>query len=349
MPPHIPTTVRFRPALYENRTWVYDPNVPYNSETCSDQGKCPWFLHVWHSSNYMIDHERRTITIDNYALSTYQSCPSKFDLRIRQGYSTAFQAAALNAGIVLHTGLETWYSTSNLDLSIEAMSNAWPDGHPIDDWRDESKARDTLRQYTNEYPSELWSVVGKDTSNPMVEVSFTLPTGRTTSDGYEIHYGGIFDLLIQFNGQLYVVDHKTTTALGDYYFDQYKPNNQMTGYTWAATQLSGQRIGGVMINAIAWSKTKPARFARQITTRTPAEISEWLDNLTDVCNQIAYSERTNTWPKATGSCLAYNSRCPYYRVHTLDNRTGLKVLESDYIIQHWNHESRGKDANATAE
>ncbi len=305
--------------------------------------------------------------VDNFALSMFQTCPAKYDLRIRQGWTTAGKSAALGFGGALHEGLAVWYKTGDLKQSLRAIEEVWPSGLPVDDWRTKEKCLETMLRYTKEYPREAFHVVGYP-ENPMVECTFTIDTGlflrcdtclehdntdprspqcaRCKSMREPIEYGGIFDGLVEFNNTVFVLEHKTTSQLGSYYFNQFKPNNQVSGYVWAAGLLSGRRVGGAFINAIGIYKSSTTRFERQITTRSAVAIEEWLSYVKDTCEMIRTAERTGRWPMFTGACTLYG-QCEYHKVHVLNTEVERqKLLEQDYIHSDWLYEQRAgvKDA-----
>ena len=277
--------------------------------------------------------------IDNFALTNFQSCPAKYDLRILQHWQSRRKSAALGFGGTFHEGLAEWYRSGDRAKAMMALSEAWPQFTPIDDYRTKEKCVSTLIEYFKTYPAETFSIVGAP-SNPMVECVFTLDTGLTLDDGEPIEYGGIFDGIVEFGGSVYVLEHKTTSQLGSTYFNQFKPNNQVTGYTWAAGLLSGKRVGGAIINAIGVFKSSASRFDRQITTRSQQEIEDWLINVQATCQQIRDCERRGYWPLYTGSCTMYG-RCEYHDVHILGTPIERrKRLEQDYEVKQWAHEER---------
>jgi len=298
--------------------------------------------------------EDKILVVDNYMLSMFQTCPAKFKRRIVEGWKPRKQGAALGFGQMLHLGIEVWYRTHSLEAAEIAVQEAWPANHPDDDWRDLSKCISVLGEYTREYPSELWRVVDADKTNPMLEVSFTLPlldaNGNQlyTYDGYAIQYGGIFDLMLDFNGQFYIMDHKTTTRLGDYYFNQYKPNNQITGYLWGASQLTNRRVGGAFINAIGLYKKSPTKFKRHLTVRSEDDFPNWVQSVQHACNLIRIAYNSGQWPQFTSACTLYGN-CEFRDVHVMGSNTQQeRYLEMMYEKEHWNHESRGsalKSAN----
>lgn len=309
--------------------------------------------------------------IDNFMLSMYQTCPRKFQLRIEQGWTVRRKSAALGFGGAFHEGIATWYRTHDAKAALESIVEKWPQNVPTDDYRDKTKCLSVIADYIKYYKdNDSFTIVGAP-DNPMIECTFTLPTGKyllceqminipglhldircggeANEEGNcrvcghpceEIEYGGIFDGLVEFNNNVYVFEHKTASQMGSRYFDQFKPNNQVTGYIWAASLLSGKRVGGALINAVGVFKVGATRFERNITSRSPIEIEEWLHNVHQTCKQIRHSQLTGEWPMHTGSCMQYGA-CEFHGVHTLGNeKERQKLLEQDYIQDPWSFEDR---------
>jgi len=301
--------------------------------------------------------------VDNFALTMFQACPIKYKLRIQDHWTSRRKSSALGFGGALHEGLAAWYRTGEQTKALSAIGDSWPENLPIDDWRTKEKCLKTMMEYMKTYPVETFQVIGRDTEDPMVECTFTLSTGlylACESPGCnqplysltnplcsvcgepreEIEYGGIFDTLVEFNNNIYVLEHKTTSRLGSYYFNQFKPNNQVTGYIWGGGLMSGQRVGGAIINAIGLYKSSATKFERQITSRSHEEISEWLIHIHSTCQQIRDCERRNYWPMYTGSCTMYG-QCEYHSVHVLGTENERsKRLSTDFIQEAWEYENR---------
>ena len=281
-----------------------------------------------------------------------------------EGWTSRRRTGALGFGSALHIGLAAWYKTGDPVACLQAINAAWPDNMPIDDWRTKEKCIVTMAEYIKEYPTETWKIVGAP-DNLVIEVPFTLDFGmylpctdcESASESLvgppedpacqncgemkePLEYGGIYDMLVDFGGQLFVVDHKSTSVLGPSYFNQFNPNNQMTGYIWAASQLSGAKVTGAIINAIGVMKTGKTKFAREITSRSPEAIATWKRNVyVEACN-IKEHERLGFFPQRTQACTMYGL-CEYHSVHSLQHATEqVKRLEQDYVKESWDYEMR---------
>jgi hypothetical protein len=286
------------------------------------------------------------------------------------------RSGALGFGGAIHEGLAAWHRGDGLAAALYAIDKSWPENSPIDDYRTKEKCLSVMIEYSKKYPEENFKVV-KGPSGPLIEVPFTLDTGmylpcklsnlprpgesdvepeRRTCVGLPldddvcslchrpcepIEYGGIFDGVVEYSGSVYVLEHKSTSMLGGSYFNQFKPNNQVTGYAWAAAQMSGLPVGGAIINAIGVYKVGKTKFERSITSRFPEEITEWLDNVYMVCCQLKTSQLLNHWSKSTGACTLYGL-CEYHSVHQLARQNERqKLLEQQYIQEPWDYELRG--------
>lgn len=161
-----------------------------------------------------------------------------------------------------------------------------------------------------------------------------------------LEYGGIFDGIVEFAGRYFILEHKSTSQLGAYYFDQFKPNNQVSGYIWGARQLSGQPVGGAIINAIGIYRASPTKFIRQITTRTDHELEVWLDNVWFEAANLQRYYATGYWPQRTQACTLYG-KCEFHNVHVLSHeREQQLLLEQDYVREEWDFVRRDEPGTA---
>lgn len=307
--------------------------------------------------------------IDNFALTMFQTCPAKYQLRIMEHWTSRRKSAALGFGGALHEGLAAWYKTGDKIKSLQAIDEAWPAGLPVDDWRTKEKCLQVMVDYIKQWPKESFEVIGYP-EVPMIENTFTLETGIylrcqaclavDVSDVWDescsnceipkekIEYGGIFDGLVNFGTQAFVFEHKTTSMMGDYYFNQFRPNNQITGYIWAGRQLSGQPVTGAIINAIGIYRVGATKFRREITTRTDDDIKHWLLNVHATCEMIKDAERKQFFPWHTGSCTMYG-KCEFHDVHVLGTEREQKMwLDQQFMKKPWDFEHRDEEAPVSA-
>ena len=114
---------------------------------------------------------------------------------------------------------------------------------------------------------------------------------------------GHLDRVVNFNDQLLVMDHKTTvTTLGDNFFDQWEPSNQMTLYTLAGKVVLDAPIRGVVISGAQIMLEQPNRFVRGFTYRTQDQLDEWLYDLSILLRTNEAYAAANHWPMNDTSC-----------------------------------------------
>lgn len=316
--------------------------------------------------------------VDNTMLLGYQKCPLYYRERHELHWASRYASGALGHGGAIHEGLKAWYqhmkdgspTTIGAQAALEAINDAWPENHPIDDFRTKERAMRLMVEYIKKYPSESFTILE-------VEVPFCFELGRAIlwcqncqfenpplAGGLPrehcsgcgaalepIEYGGIFDCLTAFGPASqsvnYVLEHKTTRELGGQYFVQWEIHNQVTGYSWGASQVSGKLIGGANVNVLCLTQGGNMKFDRRMIGVSQSQIEEWKNDVAFTCNNIARSQRLGIWPKHTDSCVSKFGTCLYHSVHLLgDPEDRRRRFETDYIKSEWDFERRDDAATA---
>jgi len=109
--------------------------------------------------------------------------------------------------------------------------------------------------------------------------------------------------------ELYIEDHKTTTTtLGDYFFNQFAPNNQMSWYTFGGQMVLEMPIKGIIINGVQLMIKDPdtgepaTRFVRGFTLRTKDQLEEWATDLSRWFNIAEWYAEADYWPMNDTAC-----------------------------------------------
>lgn len=128
-------------------------------------------------------------------------------------------------------------------------------------------------------------------------------TGEEHIEGQPYLLSGHLDRVVNFNGELMVMDRKTTTTtISSYYFEQYEPHNQMTLYAFAGKVVLNSPVRGVIIDAAQVMLEGPNRFVRGFTYRNDDQIGEWLDSLRVILAQAESYAIENFWPMNDTAC-----------------------------------------------
>jgi PD-(D/E)XK nuclease superfamily len=186
--------------------------------------------------------------------------------------------------------------------------------------------------YFDEYRDDTCKTVILENGKPAVELSFRfeLDFGPTTGGSYYILCGHL-DRVVEFAGETFVLDHKTTaTTPSDYYFNQYSPNNQMTLYTWAGKVVLDTIVSGVIIEAAQVTIEKPMSFHRRPTYRSDEFIDEWLDDLEYHLSSAESFATVGYWPMNDTACGLYGG-CRFREVCSRPAAIRQAYLKADFI------------------
>lgn len=297
-----------------------------------------------------------TRPIDNTALDAYMKCPRFFLYSMVQNWRREGEKPALSYGTTWHKILETHYKSGGDRLLVELEAKkSWGEHGNADDHRTLARALSAYDAYLArwgdfETESKNWgSTVGYPEA-AIIECATEL-----SWEGALHPYTGKIDRVFEHQGLFYVEDHKTTSALGTYYFSQFDPSNQMMGYAWLAQLLTGLPIAGVRINAHGVLK-KENKFERRVMMYSPERLAEWGRNLNAWVKRIntsmmEYEEYQthyletpevlqelllDAFPHNFNACAAKYGQCQYTEVCTMPARLRERVLATDFKQLAWN-------------
>jgi len=143
---------------------------------------------------------------------------------------------------------------------------------------------------------------------------------------------GHLDRVVSMNDNIMVIDHKTTTStLGDYWFNQFAPNNQMTLYTFAGKVVMDMEVKGVVIEGAQIGLEKfTTKFSRGFTYRSDDLIDEWLNDLEHHLNAAESFAEAGHWPMNDMSCDKYGG-CRFRDICSKNPSVREHYLKSDFI------------------
>ena len=280
---------------------------------------------------------------DATSLGTLRECPRKYYLQIIRGYTTKRAALALDFGIALHEGLEKFYRHKakgmSFDENVESVVGFLM-RHPlranIDKYEDPVRNSKSLVgatvDYMVNYKDEPCETVIFSDGTVGVELHFQMETDIETAGGEKISISGNIDRLTKQDLGVFIQDHKTTSMpLTQRYFDQYKPDTQMTLYTIAGDIVFATPINGVMIDAI---DLKKGEYSRQISLRTQEFCEEWLAELESWIRVAEFYASRGCFPANDKSCHKY-SGCPFKDYCAAPRGLRDQILEEDFVKRVW--------------
>lgn len=253
---------------------------------------------------------------DSTAIDAVKQCGEKHRFR-REGWRPKGDNVHLRFGHEYHRALQDYeilkaegfnHRDSMMDVVRQLLFR-------IADWDPDHKQknRETLVRsvvwYLEKFkddPAKTWIM---SNGKPAVEVTFAfeLDFGPTPDQPYVLC--GKLDRIVVFNDDLFVMDRKTTSALGPTFAERFTPDNQMTLYTLAGKRIFMAPIKGVIVDGCQ-PLVGGTNFERHIVYRTEEQIQEWLIDLDYWLTQANWWVKTNYFPHNDTSCHKF-SGCEY--------------------------------------
>lgn len=175
----------------------------------------------------------------------------------------------------------------------------------------------------------------KHDGSPAVEHSFAIPIEGTKhpETGEPFLYVGRFDMLAERNGILYVVDEKTTSAMGEQWAKQWPLRGQFIGYAWAA-QSFGHPVAGAIVRGTKITNSGNLGHAECLIQIPPYLIDKWLEQLKRDLNELTQCYTENRWDYEFASACGSYGGCPFQLV--CESRFEDPWLDSNYESRTWN-------------
>lgn len=261
---------------------------------------------------------------------------------------------------------------------------------PLDEYRTVQNALAVLAAYRQRasLPDYQWEIQS-DSSGPIIERAFELPLGVVEVNDWipmpwlldaqleeAIKHGSqekrgvcapyVSHIHIAWSGRIdaiarcgnpnvvRVVDHKTTSIMGDSFMQDFQISNQVLGYVWAARQLwPDLDVSAFCLNAIHFKKptgtgaiTDPGprggpsalSFVRGYYEYSPQRLSEWAENCLNIVSDFIHCLVRDSFPRHTKWCFGKYGKCQYHDVCVQDDpKVRANMIHSDMFKQvTWN-------------
>lgn len=293
---------------------------------------------------------------DSTCLSALKTCPRMYQYLYVDFWGHAEESVHLRFGQEYHTALQDYdlsraaginHDDSLFDV-VKALLERTADFAPDPTTKaGKYKSRCALVRvvidYLDEHEDDPAKTYIKADGKPAVELSFRFeldwgPGLDSSGEHGPTHLPrgaqpyllcGHLDSVKEFNGSLFVLDHKTTTSTpGSYYFDQWSPNNQMSLYSVAAKVVLDSPVKGVMINA-AQLLVDSSKFVRGFTYRTPDQLAEWLNDLHYWLDLAERYAEADYFPQNDTACNNFGG-CRFRSVCSKSPQVREQFLKSDF-------------------
>lgn len=294
--------------------------------------------------------------LDNTMISAFRACPTKFWWRHVENLQRGEISIHLVSGGAFARGLEVVrkcyfdhglsFETS-LSHGAAALYSSYGNIDPIPKYANKSASNmvGALAYYFEVWPINriIRPYRPSEQARHTIEWNFSVPIpGCLHPDtGKPLLYCGRFDMVGEHeNGLRLGEDDKTTSQLGDSWFNRWRLSNQIIGYTWGAREHN-LNIGGFNVRGISLLKNDFGH-AESVVLVNDWEIERFKVNLTLTVHRMieAYEtfKREGNADVAFehdmgGSCNAYGG-CDYLNLCTTKNPESFIPIH--YVKSVWN-------------
>lgn len=241
----------------------------------------------------------------------------------KTGHDPMVPSSAQNHALVAEESVIQAFKARSTSLTAQQLEN-------VDELA--VTARAMVAGYAHHYGSQ-----DKDVRPVGIEKQFEIKLNRNLPKSHVLR--GTIDMLAEWNGDLYIFEHKTTSDVSQDYFDRASVDWQVHGYSLAAFVLTGKWPKGIVYNAIRKPSIRQTKkegrleylsrltndyierpgfyFARQIITLSQVQLSAYMSELRFVFDEIAEAvveaEKGNKeyLYSNSGNCMKYNQRCEF--------------------------------------
>lgn len=283
--------------------------------------------------------------IDSTSLGWLKTCPRLYQYKMVERWRDKEESVHLRFGLEYHEVLQDYAILRNenhnheeaLHVVVSELLTRVADWNPDHKYKNRRNLFRTIIDYLDKYKNDPARTHIMENGYPAVELSFRfeLPFGPVENQPYLLC--GHLDRVVNFNDDLYVMDRKTTkSTLGDFYFSQYEPDNQMTLYAYAGEIVLHTPVRGIIIDA-ASVKIDESTFGRGMTYRDKAKIDEWLKDLGYWLSLAQNFSEQNYWPMNDKACNSYRSEesgqtgCPFREACSTSPHVRERILKSNFV------------------
>lgn len=262
-----------------------------------------------------------TTTLTHSAIAMFRQCPRRYLHRyVEQIVPSHWQdSPALRFGTAFHNWLEAWYK-GEVDKWI--APNLEPD--------DMARLNGACAAYAERYPVETWRVMAVEHQFETVVLN---PATGAKSPLFALK--GKVDLVVELDGEPWLVEHKTSTTTGVSDLDRVGIDAQVLTYADCVGRELGFPIAGVVYNVVKRCQLRlkqsetPADFAKRVAEWykgpdamlrerariDPAMIQVNRRNIWATVQQMHVCRRDGYYPQnagvTSGACAKWGRECEY--------------------------------------
>lgn len=280
---------------------------------------------------------------DNTMVQSHRGCARRFYFRHVRHWESTYPAVPLAFGLAWHDAMDVVWEGAKLDIPDNELvlkgyakftttfetngfsSDPSPDEQVLYGMRNCTTALEMLVHYVEQRRTWLRKVTVMH-----CELPFAVPLDP---DNPDLFYVGRLDKVFEWNGRIYIGEHKTTSSykkdgfFRNDFIESFSPNSQIDGYIHAGKMLFGKEFKGIMVDATLVHKTVHNGFMWIPVERSADMLQGWLyDTIEEIhsinrysghlknCSEddptmLAYKKDTTTCANFFGRNCMYNDLC----------------------------------------
>lgn len=308
--------------------------------------------------------QKTVVKINFSSLSVIQECGRKADYSLLRKLKGKSDSPATVFGSAIHKALEVFYlaprEERKMPRDFDEHSALMAYGHPAPteellyrcvaafvkraealkglpdtDKRSLASGVWLLANYFKVYENDPW-VCFVDKNGPIVERRCEHILHEDEKLKIILH--GTIDLVMrnEQNGAVLATDHKTTSIVGNDFYNRLYPNVQYSTYAYLAREVLGIKSDGFLVNALE-TKSKPLtprggppKFFRQVTVRTEKDFEDMKKIYIDAVRRFLYWQSTGEFLQGSVTICANYGGCTYLKVCNSPHEIRETVIQNTF-------------------
>lgn len=261
---------------------------------------------------------------------------------------------ALDYGTAIHAGLEQFMLGHGLDEATESFIKVATELN-IDKWLDDKRCTargiETLASWQmykhnliHDYQAiELNTDAGKKKAVELGVEKRICSVENTDIGDVDVYWTGRVDAVVKYKGKLWILDHKTSSMLGDKFLDDKMRSNQFIGYWYTLNEIVkkeyGESLAGVLLNVICTGR-KDLAFETYELPFSQWQIDEWLEEtqfkLKGIVKLLLDLYNGNHWAMIERElCVTKYGKCPFFDACNTVDKARDSILTTSYDKHDW--------------
>lgn len=321
-----------------------------------------------------VENGKTFVRVNTSSLSLMQECWRKTYYSLERNLRSNSEGEATLFGTAIHKALEVFYLApferrtlpAGFRKDFELLAGGHDEGKdylimdaarafkekmiplaslPEDNKRSLASGLWLLSYYFEKYHDDPWIALCDSEGKPFVEKDFNYIILDTPT--LQIEVFGRIDLILTnpHTMQVVVTDHKTTSMMGEDFFNRCAPNFQYTNYVLGTNLSLGIKTDTFLVNGIGVkAKPKTARgspptFIRQPTMRVEEDFDELRRAMKMYVKiYLDLKSKSEPWPQTTPGPCAMWGGCQYREICSSPKSLQENIITLKYHNQKEKHD-----------